>query len=197
MRNINSILNSGLHPKQAALLKGLFGILAVIAFSVGAKAGFIAGALFFWFFYILDSSGAGILTAKLDTLVNCSVHIAALGAITFGLYAASRSLPALIFGVVAITGICLSFFVVALQKIRNAPNKISALDKLIEMFTAGDFSVIFLVFALFDRMELLLLLTALAANAFCVIFLIANFRSLAGPVFLGERAGQNETACGG
>lgn len=191
MRNINHILNSGLHPKQAALLRGICGILAVFAFSVGTKAGFIAGALFFWFFYILNNS------SRAGTLINCSVHIAALGAITFGLYAANQSLPVLIFGVVAVTGICLSFFVVALQKSKNAPNKISAFDKLIEMFPAGDFSIIFLVFTLFDRMELLLLLTALGVNTFCIIFSIANFKYLANPVFFGEGAGQNETVCGG
>lgn len=196
MRDISQILKSGLYPKQIALLKGISGILAVFAFSVGAKAGFVAGALLFWFFYILNNSGSKF-GSWADTLADCFVHIAAFGAITFGLYAASQSPFALIFGIAAITGTILSFFVVALQKIKNTPKKIDVFDKLIGIFPAGDFSIVILAFALFNKMELFLLLTAFGANAFCVIFLVANFKYLASPVFLSQRGGQNETVCGG
>jgi len=212
MRSVNRILSrpftgffirSGLHPNWITLLSGAAGIVAVLLFCFGTKAGFILGAVFFELFYILDNCDGEVARAKglstrfgswLDTLVDYCVHVAAFGGIAFGIYRATQSPLIPIAGIAAMIGIFLSFFVVVLQKTRNyglaihgmpktpkgIVKKTSTLDKLIEVLSVGDFSIVVLLFALFGKMELLLWLAALGANLFCVILLVVNFKYLTG-----------------
>lgn len=212
MRSVNRILTrpfteffirSGLRPNQITLLSAAAGILAVIAFGVGTKTGFILGALFFELFYILDNCDGEVARAKglstkfgswLDTLVDYAVHVLAFGGIAFGLYRANQNPLIPVAGIAAMVGVFLSFFVVVLQKNRDyglavhgmpkAPRGTAGepriFDKLIEVLSVGDFSIIVLLFALFDKMELLLWLAAFGANLFCVILLIVNFKYLTG-----------------
>lgn len=177
--------------------------MAVLLFCFGTKAGFILGAVFFELFYILDNCDGEVARAKglstrfgswLDTLVDYCVHVAAFGGIAFGIYRTTQSPLIPIAGIAAMIGIFLSFFVVVLQKTRNyglaihgmpktpkgIVKKMSTLDKLIEMLSVGDFSIVVLLFALFGKMELLLWLAAFGANLFCVVLLVVNFRYLTG-----------------
>ncbi len=210
MRSINRILarpfteffiKSGLHPNQITLLSGAAGIMAVLLFCFGTKAGFILGAVFFELFYILDNCDGEVARAKglstrfgswLDTLVDYCVHVAAFGGIAFGIYRTTQNPLIPVAGIAAMIGVFLSFFVVVLQKNRDyglavhgmpkAPRGTAGepriFDKLIEVLSVGDFSIIVLLFALFDKMELLLWLAAFGANLFCIVLLITNFKYL-------------------
>jgi 1L-myo-inositol 1-phosphate cytidylyltransferase / CDP-L-myo-inositol myo-inositolphosphotransferase len=194
-------IRSALHPNQITLLSASSGAAAALLFCLGTKAGFISGAALFELFYILDNCDGEVARAKglstkfgswLDTSVDYCAHVAAFGGIAFGIYRTTQSPLIFIAGVAAMTGIFLSFFVVVLQKTKNyglaihgmpkTPEgmikKASALDKLIETLSVGDFSIIVLLFALFGKMELLLWLAAFGANLFCIVLLITNFKYL-------------------
>jgi phosphatidylglycerophosphate synthase len=194
-------IKSGLHPNQITLLSGAAGVMAILFFSFGTKTGFILGAVFFELFYILDNCDGEVARAKglstkfgswLDTLVDYCVHVAAFGAIALGLYRITPSPFIIVAGLSAMLGIFLSFFVVLLQKVRNyglgihgMPNapagvrkETGALDRLIETVSVGDFSIVVLLFAIIDKMELLLWLAALGSNVFCIVLLVVNFRYL-------------------
>jgi len=194
-------IRSGLHPNQITLLSGASGVVAVLLFCLGTKAGFISGAAFFELFYILDNCDGEVARAKglstkfgswLDTLVDYCVHVAAFGGIAFGIYRTTRNPLIPIAGIAAMIGIFLSFFVVVLQKTKNyglaihgmpktpkgIAKKVGVLDKLIGTLSVGDFSIVVLLFALSGKMELLLWLAAFGANLFCVALLVVNFKYL-------------------
>lgn len=194
-------LKTRLSPNQITLLSAMAGIFAFFSFSVGAKASSILGAIFFEVFYILDNCDGEVARAKgqstkfgswLDTSVDYFVHVLAFAGIAIGVYRATLNPVILIVGVAATMGVSLSFFVVMMQKTKNyglavygmpkAPKgtvkKVSLLDKLVDMLSVGDFSMVVLLFAFFDKMEPLLWLAAFGANLFCIILLILNFRYL-------------------
>ncbi len=194
-------IRSGLHPNHITLLSASSGAAAALLFCLGTKAGFISGAAFFELFYILDNCDGEVARAKglsskfgswLDTLVDYCAHVAAFGGIAFGIYRTTKSPLILIAGAAAMIGIFLSFFVVVLQKTKNyglavhgmpktpegAVKKINVFDKLIETLSVGDFSIVVLLFAIFDKMEFLVWLAAFGANLFCIVLLSTNFKYL-------------------
>lgn len=199
-------LKTPLHPNHITLLSAAAGILAFICFSYGAKISYILGAILFEAFYILDNSDGEVARARglsskfgswLDTSVDYFVHVLAFAGITIGAYRANLheaglSFIILIAGIAATLGVFLSFLVVMLQKRKNyglavygmpkapkgAIKKISFLDRLVDVLSVGDFSIVLLLFALFGKMELLLWLAAFGANIFCIILLILNFKYL-------------------
>lgn len=196
-------IRSGLHPNYITLLGGAVGILAFFSFSMGTKAGFIAGAVLFEAFYILDNCDGEVARARglsskfgswMDTLVDCFIHVLAFIGIGIGASRIAEN-PIMIFvGIAAGLGTFLSTFVAMLQKIRNyglaihgmpkapggAVKKVTAIDRLIDILSMGDFSLVLLLFAVFNKMELLLWLGAIGANLFCIILLAVNFKYLAG-----------------
>lgn len=210
MRSVNRIfsrpltrvfLNTRLHPNQITLLSAAAGILSFLAFSFGAKASSILGAIFFEAFYILDNCDGEVARAKgqsskfgswLDTLVDYGVHVLAFVGITIGVYRTGSGPIVLIVGVAATLGVFLSFFIVVMQKTKNyglaiygmpkaprgALKKVGLLDKVVDVLSVGDFSIVLLLFALFDKMELLLWLGAFGANLFCIVLLTLNFKYL-------------------
>lgn len=196
-------IRSGLHPNYITLLGGAVGILAFFSFSIGTKAGFIIGAFLFEAFYILDNCDGEVarargLTSKfgswMDTLIDCFIHVLAFIGIGIGVSRTTENPIMLFAGIVAGLGTFLSTFVAMLQKTRNyglaihgmpkAPDgivkKITVIDKLIDILSVGDFSLVLLLFAFFNRMELLLWLGAVGANLFCIIILAVNFKYLTG-----------------
>lgn len=212
MRGVNRILTapftaffikSGLHPNYITLLGGAAGILAFSSFSIGTKAGFMAGAFLFEAFYILDNCDGEVARARglsskfgswMDTLVDCCVHTLCFVGIGIGVSRITQNPIMFFFGIAMGLGAFLSTIVAMLQKTKNyglaiygmpkAPEgeikKITALDRLIEILSMGDFSLALLLFALFNKMELLLLLGAIGANLFCLILLAVNFKYLTG-----------------
>ena len=199
----NLFFRSGLHPNYITLLGGAAGILAFFVFSIGTKAAFVAGAVLFEAFYILDNCDGEVARAKglsskfgswMDTLVDCCVHTLCFIGIGLGAARATQN-PIMVFvGIAAGLGTLLSTFVAMLQKTRNyglaihgmpkapagAVKKITVLDKLIDVLSIGDFSLVLLVFALFNKMELLLWMGAIGANLFCIMLVVVNFRYLTG-----------------
>ncbi len=212
MRSINRVLaapftgffiRSGLHPNFITLLGGLAGILAFLFFSAGTKAGFIAGAVMFEMFYILDNCDGEVARARglsstfgswMDTVVDCCIHTLTFVGISVGLFRLTQDPIMLFLGVAAGIGTFLSTFVAILQKTMNfgpaihgmpkAPEgeikRITAADRAIEVFCAGDLSLVVLLFAVLNRMELFLWLGAIGANIFCIVLLAVNFKYLTG-----------------
>lgn len=212
MRGINRILTapftaffirSGLHPNYITLLGGAAGILAFFAFCIGTRMSFIAGALFFQAFYILDNCDGEVARSRglsstfgswMDTVVDACVNTLSFIGIGIGLSRTAQSPMLLFVGIMAALGVFLSSFVAILQKTRNyglavhgmpkapagAVKKITVIDWLIDILSMGDFSLVVLIFALFNRMELLLWMGAFGANLFCIILLAVNFKYLTG-----------------
>jgi phosphatidylglycerophosphate synthase len=184
-------------------LGGAAGILAFFAFSAGTTAGFISGAVLFEVFYILDNCDGEVarasgLSSKLgswmDTVVDCCVHTLSFVGIGLGVARVTQDPIMLFLGIAAGIGTFLSTFVAMLQKVMNyglaihgmpkAPEgetkRITVADRLIEIFSSGDFSLVVLLFAILNKMELLLWLGAIGANIFCIVLLAVNFKYLAG-----------------
>jgi len=195
------LLKTPLGPNEITLLSGAAGILAFLAFLSGTKMGFILGALLFEAFYVLDNCDGEVARTKgkstkfgswLDTSVDYLVHVLAFVGIGIGVYRRTLNSVILIIGAVATIGVFLSFFIVMMQKTKDyglavygmpkAPKgiikKIGGLDKLVDVLSVGDFSIALLLFALFDKMELLLWLAAFGANLFFIILLGLNYRYL-------------------
>lgn len=177
--------------------------MAFFAFSVGTRISFIAGALLFEVFYILDNCDGEVARIRglssrfgswLDTIVDCFVHVLSFIGIGIGLSRATQNPIMLIAGIAAGLGAFLSTFVAMLQKTKNyglaihgmpkapsgAVKEITAVDRFIDVLSAGDYSLVLLAFAFFNQMELLLWLGAFGANLFCVILLAVNFKYLNG-----------------
>jgi len=196
-------VKSGLHPNSITLMSGAAGLIAFLFFCIGSKMSFIIGALFFELFYVLDNCDGEVARAKglsskfgswLDTMVDYIIHVIAFGGIMLGVYRQSENPVIFIAGIAAMVGIFLSFFVVILQKTKNyglaihgmpkapggAEKQLSAWDRLIDVLSVGDFSLVVIVFAVIGRMETLLWLAAAGANLFCVILLAVNFKYLTG-----------------
>lgn len=197
------LVKTNLHPNSITIMSGASGLIAFLMFIMGNTPGFILGALFFELFYVLDNCDGEVARAKglsshfgswLDTLVDYIIHVIAFGGIMLGLYRQHENPVIFIAGIAAMTGIFLSFFVVVLQKVKKyglaihgmpkAPGgskkKIGPLDKLIDVLSVGDFSLVVIIFAVIGRMELLLWLAAFGANIFCVVLLAVNFKYLVG-----------------
>ncbi|HOX09439.1 MAG TPA: hypothetical protein PLA52_02210, partial [Candidatus Omnitrophota bacterium] len=114
--------------------------------------------------------------------------------IMLGVYRQNENPVIFIAGIAAMIGIFLSFFVVILQKTKNyglaihgmpkapggAEKQLSVWDKVIDVLSVGDFSLVVILFAVIGRMETLLWLAAVGANLFCVILLAVNFKYLTG-----------------
>ncbi len=196
-------IKSGLHPNYITLMGAAAGIAAFFVFLIGTRASFIIGAFLFQAFYILDNCDGEVarargLTSKfgswMDTLVDCLVHVLAFIGIGVGLSRTMQNPIMLVVGFAAGLGVFLSIFVAMLQKTRNfglaihgrpqaptgAAKKETIIDKMVETLSRGDFSLVMLVFALLNKMELLLWLGAFGANLFCIILLAVNFRYLTG-----------------
>lgn len=196
-------IRMGLHPNYITLMGGAAGILAFFSFSIGTKASFVTGALLFEAFYILDNCDGEVARARglssafgswMDTIVDCLVHVLSFIGIGIGLSRATQNPIMLIAGIAAGLGAFLSTLVAMLQKTKNyglaihgmpkapsgAVKEITAADRFIDVLSAGDYSLVLLVFAFFNRMELLLWLGAVGANLFCVILLAVNFKYLIG-----------------
>lgn len=194
---------SGLHPNSITLMSGAAGLVAFLFFCIGSRMNFIIGALFFELFYVLDNCDGEVARAKglssklgswLDTMVDYVVHVIGFGGIMLGVYRQNENPVIFIAGIAAMIGIFLSFFVVILQKTRNyglaihgmpkapggAVKQLSFWDKLIDVLSVGDFSLVVIIFAVFGKMEVLLWLAAAGANLFCVILLAVNFKYLIG-----------------
>ena len=212
MRSINRILTapftnffirSGLHPNYITLLGGAAGILAFFSFSAGTKAGFVAGAVLFEVFYILDNCDGEVARARglssklgswMDTIVDCCIHTFSFVGIGLGVARMTQNPIMLFLGIAAGIGTFLSTFVVMLQKAMNyglaihgmpkapegAEKKVAAIDRLVDTVSLGDFSLIVLLLAVLNKMEFLLWMGAIGANIFCVILLVINFKYLTG-----------------
>lgn len=198
----NLFIGSGLHPNYITLLSGAAGVLAFLSFSAGNRIGFILGAFLFEAFYILDNCDGEVartrgLSSKfgswLDTIIDCCVHVLCFIGIGLGL-SRTTGIPMMLFvGLMAGLGAFLSMFVAMLQKTRNyglavhgmpkapagAIKRVTIIDRFIDILSIGDFSLVLLLFALFNKMELLLWLGAFGANLFCIILLVVNFKYLA------------------
>lgn len=195
------LLKTPLGPNQITLLSAAAGILAFLSFLFGTKMGFILGALLFEAFYVLDNCDGEVARARgqstkfgswLDTSVDCLVHVLAFVGIGIGVYRRSLNPVILIIGAIASIGVFLSFFIVMMQKTRDyglavygmpkTPKgfikKIGALDKLVDILSVGDFSIALLLFALFDKVELLLWLAAFGSNLFFSALFVLNYRYL-------------------
>lgn len=194
-------IRSGLHPNHITLLGGAVGILAFLSFSAGNRIGFILGALLFEVFYILDNCDGEVARARglsskfgswMDTVIDCCIHVLCFVGIGLGVSRATQIPMMLFVGIAAGLGAFLSTVVAMFQKTKNyglavhgmpkapagAVKKVTVIDKFIDVLSIGDFSLVLLVFALLNKMELLLWLGAFGANLFCIILLAVNFKYL-------------------
>lgn len=196
-------IRSGLHPNVITLLSGMTGISSFFAFSAGNRTGFIIGALLVQAAYILDNCDGEVARARglssafgswMDTIIDACVHVLCFIGIGIGLSRAAQNPIMLFVGIIAGLGTFLSSFVVMLQKVRKyglaihgmpkapdgAVKKITIIDRVIDILSLGDFSLVLVVFALINKMDLLIWLGAFGANIFCLTLLAVNYKYLTG-----------------
>lgn len=180
----------GLSPNAITAIATMIGLSAAAGFAWGAYQAGIIAALLFQLAAVIDCCDGEVarLTftessfgAWLDIAADNLVHIAIFGGIALGAYARSAGIDGawipLSLGTVAVVGNGLGFWLVnKAQQIRAArgwktPFHAAWSDFMLKNVASRDFSVIVLLFAVVDKLEWFLWLTAIGSTVFWLVML--------------------------
>lgn len=178
----------GWSPNAITVLATGVGLLAAAGFALGTYAAGIAAAFLFQLAAVIDCSDGEVarLTftespfgAWLDIALDNAVHMAIFGGIALGAYGKAAGgdhdwIP-LALGAAAIVGNALSFALVnRAQQIKTAsgwktPLQAAWSDFMLKNVASRDFSVIVLLFAIVDKLDVFLWLAAIGSVAFAAV----------------------------
>ncbi len=180
----------GFSPNAITIVATVVGLLAAVGFGFGTYTAGIAAALLFQLAAIIDCCDGEVarLTftespfgAWLDIAMDNIVHMAIFAGIAVGaclrIAGSDDAWIPLVLGAAAILGNGLSFVLVnQAQKIKNergwkTPVQAAWSDFMLKNVASRDFSVVVLLFALFDRLEWFLWMAAIGSAVFSVIML--------------------------
>jgi len=177
-------LRAGWSPNAVTVLSLVIGFLAAALFAQGTYLAGLAGALLFQFSAVIDCSDGDVarLTFResrfgeyLDLVGDNVVHMAIFAAIGWaGSVRAGTLIPGALAGA-AIVGNALSlWFVMRLKaqrgrKVWNTPHQEARSAFILKHVASRDFTVIVLLFAVFDLLGLFLWLAAFGTNVFWVL----------------------------
>jgi 1L-myo-inositol 1-phosphate cytidylyltransferase / CDP-L-myo-inositol myo-inositolphosphotransferase len=180
----------GLSPNSVTVLATMIGLVAAVGFGLGTYTAGLAAALPFQLAAVIDCCDGEVarLTftespfgAWLDIAMDNVVHMAIFGGVAAGAYArVSESHYAwvpLALGTAAILGNALSFTLVnRAQKIKTAsgwktPVHAAWSDFMLKNVASRDFSVVVLLFALFDKLDWFLWIAAAGSIVFALVML--------------------------
>ncbi len=178
----------GASPNVITMVASLVGLLAAVGFAFGSYAAGIGAALLFQLAAVIDCCDGEVarLTfresafgAWLDIAMDNVVHIAIFAGIAWGAYLRQRGSGAewipLTLGSAAVLGNALSFWLVTkAQKIGatrgwRTPHQAAWSQFILRNVASRDFSVVVLLFAVFDKLDWFLWMAALGSTAFWLL----------------------------
>lgn len=187
-RLTRGFLALGLSPNSVTVVATVVGLISAAGFALGTYAAGLAAALLFQLAAVIDCCDGEIarLTftespfgAWLDIAMDNLVHVAVFGGIAIGAYARAAGSPdawtALALGAAAVLGNVLAFILVSkAQKIKAASDWKSAVQAawsefILQNVASRDFSVIVLLFALFDKLDWFLWIAAFGSLGFACL----------------------------
>jgi phosphatidylglycerophosphate synthase len=180
----------GLSPNSITILATLIGFVSAVGFGMGTYTAGIAAALLFQLAAIIDCCDGEVarLTftespfgAWLDLAMDNLVHMAIFAGVAAGLYVTHAGQPyawvTLVLGTCAVLGNGASFLLVEkAQKIKSAsgwktPANAAWSEFMLKNVASRDFSVFLLLFALFEKLDVFLWLTAAGSLLFAGVMM--------------------------
>lgn len=181
-------LTLGLSPNLVTFLSIGIGLVSALCFAIGGYAAGLAGALLLQVTAVVDCCDGDVARATfsesefgahLDIIGDNVVHMAVFGGIAWGLaMTGAEGLQAwlsLSLGAAAIFGTAMSVLLVRrLKRFLEGPvpvdARLAARSRfLLKNVASRDFTVVVLLFALFDALDWFLLFTAVGVNAFWIV----------------------------
>lgn len=174
-------LRLGLSPNSITVLSLLIGLLAAATFALGNYAAGIIGGLLLQLSAIVDCCDGEVARLthsksefgeQLDLVADNIVHIAVFVGVAWAVYLKQTEWYPLVLGGAAVLANVLSFWMVnrarALRSHQrwSSPTQAARAEFLLDTFASRDFSLLLLLFALFDRLDWFLWLAAIGSNLF-------------------------------
>jgi phosphatidylglycerophosphate synthase len=185
-------LGVGLSPNSITILATLIGFVSAAGFSMGNYVAGVSAALLFQLAAVIDCCDGEVarltftespLGAWLDLAMDNLVHMAIFAGVAVGLYTTQAGHPdawvPLVLGASAVLGNGVSFLLVEkAQKIKSVsgwktPAHAAWADFMLKNVASRDFSVFLLMFAVIERLDVFLWLTAAGSLAFAGVMLWA------------------------
>ncbi len=169
------LVRTAVSPNQVSLGATLAGLGSAWLFGVGTAQTALAGAIVLQLSAVLDCIDGDLARALckqsavgkwLDIVGDQVVHIAVFLGIAVGLWRAGSAAPVLLLGSIAAVGVVFSFMVVLRALLKPERRGHSRLQKLIDATTNRDFSVLLILFALFEVLDWFLWMAAVGSHAF-------------------------------
>ncbi|HKS36623.1 MAG TPA: CDP-alcohol phosphatidyltransferase family protein, partial [Verrucomicrobiae bacterium] len=180
-RSLSKLLvHTPVSPNAVSLASILIGLVAAGCFAVGNFAMVVTGALLFQLSAIVDCVDGDIARAVfkesplgkwLDLAGGQVVHVSVFATIAVGLWRQDSAAPVAWLGLSAVAGAILSFAVVVRGMKQVTDQSSPRLRKLMDSATNRDFSVLVLVLALLERLDVFLWLTAVGSHLFWIALL--------------------------
>jgi phosphatidylglycerophosphate synthase len=188
------LIRAPFSPNQVSIVSTLVGILSGWFFAGGH---FISGALLLQLSAIIDCVDGDLarvlykesrLGKWLDLVGDQLVHVAVFAGIGFGLSWRYPASPALALGISAVLGTIISFAVIVRLMQRRKGGRSSSVEKLIDVTTNRDFSLLVLLLALAGRLDLFLWMAGIGVHLFWMIALCAQWQRGCAPAISEKSA---------
>ena len=188
------LIRTPFSPNQVSIVSTLVGILSGWLFAEGH---FISGALLLQLSAIIDCVDGDLarvlyresrLGKWLDLVGDQFVHVAVFAGIGFGLSWRYPASPALALGISAVLGTIISFAVIVRLMQRKKGGRSSSVEKLIDVTTNRDFSLLVLLLALAGRLDLFLWMAGIGVHLFWIIALCAQWQRGCAPAISEKSA---------
>lgn len=180
------LIHTPVTPNQASLASILVGLAGAACFGLGGWRASVAGALLFQLSAVLDCLDGDIarsvfkespLGKWLDLVGDQVVHLGVFIGIAAGLTRTGSTAPVGWLAASCVAGAAIAFAVVLHSLLRPEVKGDGRLQRLIDLTTNRDFSVLVLALALAGRLEWFLWLAAVGAHAFWVLALGLQIRA--------------------
>lgn len=174
---------AGVSPDAITVASALIGLTGAALLAPGRHDLAVAGALLFQLAAAVDCTDGEVarvtyrfspIGAKLDLALDNVVHVAIFVAIALAARATLGDAGALVTGTSAVVGALLSWAVV--WRLTFHAHLVPAHQRLVGRLANRDFSVLVLLFAALDRLDLLLVLTAIGTHVFWLVLLAVTRR---------------------
>jgi len=189
------LIHTSVTPNQVSVFATIMGVGAAGCLGQGDQRWDIIGALVLQLSAAIDCVDGDIarmvfkeskLGKWLDLVGDQLVHVALFAAIAMGVAVAKPAVPALALGVSAALGVLIAFGVVLRGMLHPDARGNTRLQRLIDATTNRDFSVVIIVLAFANRLDLFLWAAAIGVHVFWLLAL--------GLQLYGRRQAMEETA---
>lgn len=180
------LIHTPVTPNQASVASIVVGLAGAACFGLGGWRASVAGALLFQLSAVLDCLDGDIarsvfkespLGRWLDLVGDQVVHLGVFIGIAVGLARTGSTAPVGWLAASCVAGAAVAFAVVLHSLLRPEVKGDGRLQRLIDLTTNRDFSVLVLALALAGRLEWFLWLAAVGAHAFWVLALGLQIRA--------------------